>query len=773
VRRFATILRSMHELWRPMARLAWIVLTSRVRRAIYEPTGEFEVAGPLSARVTVCRGECGIPYISAETWDDAAFALGFVHACDRLGQMEWMRRLATGTVAAVAGRLALPIDVAVRTVGYPQMARAYAERIDGETRQLLGTYAAGVNAAVARRVESGNLPVEHVVLGVEPRPWELLDTLALSRVACTDVSLGAKPLLTRIAAGVSPVLRRLLLPFIASEQEAAEPAASVGAEWGSNAWAVAGSRTADGKPLVAADPHVGLQAPALWYPAAMRIAQTDEAMAGLTVPGWPFFVLGRNRRVAWGGTNMLAESSDLFHETIEGGLCLSDGRRVPVEERRERIPVGGREETEIRIRRTPRGPLISDAPLLRRLIGARTGEHISLANPVERVPSDELTAFRRLNQARTVADVREALATYAQCALVFVAGDVDGHIGMFPAAALPVRRSPPRGTIRDGRDPRDNWEGVAFPCGLPETINPSEGYVANSNDLLPGADPERVGRLTCPPFRGDRLRELLAGETQLTLDRAAEIQRDCTCPFTAELVARMLPLLTETTGHAEQARRLLAAFDGRMEADSAPAAVAGVFCDMLRLKVFQSLLGDDAGARFARDYRSYPALLRALGDTERSQAKLTSLAEAGLRATAAYLSRHHGRPARWQWGRVVRNAYVTPLGRVPALGRAFRRGPYPARGTAHTVCQLRYTFDVRRARQAAYLGVTARVLMPLGADELRICVATGVSENPQSPRFFDQGERLHAGRHVTLALSGPKACGKPQLILHPRRGRRE
>ncbi|MHC4982153.1 MAG: penicillin acylase family protein [Planctomycetota bacterium] len=773
--KFALKLRSaLPFLWR----FAKALMTGKVRRGLFAPEGEMEIAEGLRTQVSILRDQLGVPYVHASTWPDAAFAIGFCHGCDRLGQLELMRRVALGRLSEVVGALALPLDIAVRIIGFPRLAEAYARRIDSETGDLLRAYADGVNAAIRHRLEARCLPIEYLVFNFEPRPWTLTDSLAISRAGCSDINLANKPLLALVARQAGESLRQLILPFMETPHDSATeaPSATEQASWGSNAWAVAGTRTSDGMPVVAADPHVGTQAPCLWYAAAVKIEQARESLAGLTVPGWPFFVLGRNNRVAWGATNMLAETADLFWEKLDGDNYIVDGRHRPLSLQQESIDVRCLGKATIRIRRTHRGVIISDSALLRKLIGAGPGQHVSLAWPAENVPSDELRALYRVNRAGTVAEFADALRSYALCALNFIAADADGHIGQFPAVALPVRKTPPQGRIYDGTTSRCDWADVAFPSPMPACVDPPEGFVANSNDLpSPGGDAETIGPLTCPAYRGNRLRSMLGEAQNLSPRRAAKIQSDCFCQFTSDLIEALVPVVEEPkTEPARGAYELLRDFSGQMAAESSAAAVAGVYSEFFRLRLFGLLLGEKIGNRFAGNYHSFPATLRLLKAASGKNAAISSekivrIAAAAFDETVKYLIKHHGRrPGRWQWGKIVKIYPVALLGRVPLLGRKFKVTPCGGQGSSHSVSQLRFRFDPTRKSHSAYLGVTARLVMPLGRDFILCCLHTGQNENPRSSHFQDQFGLLLSGRYGRISLAKlPEEQIESFLVLRP------
>jgi penicillin amidase len=765
----------------PLCRLAARGAAGR-RRALFEPSGRLAGGRRPDRDVRIARDGWGIPHVEARTWSDAAFAVGFCHGADRLGQLELFRRLAWGRLAAAIGRPALPLDAALRTLGYKRQAVAYMARIDATTLAELEAYARGLNEAIERRLAAGALPAECRALGITPEPWAVSDSLAVSRLGASDVTAPAKALLGRVAAALRPELRRFFGP-LAAPGAAADGACGGGARqpaWGSNAWALAGWRTRDGRPMVCADPHVGLIAPCLWYAASLRVAEAAEAVAGLTVPGWPFVVLGRNRRLAWGATNMLADACDLYREQLVGEGYRVDGRVRALARRTERIAVRGERDARLVVRATHRGPLVSDSPLLRRLLGLDDGQAVSLGTCADRAAADELTAFRRINRAANLEAFGEALRTYGQCGLHFVVADADGRIARLPAAALPRRPRPPAPRLLDGATRRDDWLGVDAPARLPACIDPPEGFCANANELpAPPAQARRLGHLTCPPYRGRRLRALLAAGEDVSVLDAAAVQRDDFCLFTDEVVRRAAGILRAAGGaRGRRAAALLERFDGWMTPESGSAAVAAVFGEFLRRRLFARLLGARLGVSFAETYQSFPVALRVLtaAETEGDAMfahRMGRLVRSAVGDALRYLRRTQGRnPRRWTWGRAAAVGPAGPLGRVPLLGRAWRARPLPAGGSAHTIAQSRFAFRPRARRQAVYLGATARLIMSLGRRDVLVAVAGGQSENPASRHWGDLGERMRSGGYASVRLDGVPAGGIEAVVTLAGRRRR-
>jgi penicillin amidase len=299
--------------------------------------GRLGVAG-LAAAVTVGRDRWGVPHVNATSMEDAAFAMGVVHAQDRLWQMEVNRRVATGRISELVGTDGVNIDRFIRRVGLHRVARDEELRLAPEARRMLKAYAAGVNAIA----QSGRaLPLEYRLLGATPEPWEPMHSLATLKLLALGLSMNWDTELQRLellraigpehaarldivypdanptilastvkATGGSDTRSQLLTMF----REAARWIPTAGGM--SNAWVVSGERTSTGRPILCNDPHLVPGMPSIWYAAHVRAGEDFES-TGVTMPGMPFVIIGHNKRVAWGFTNSFADCQDLVIEEFD------------------------------------------------------------------------------------------------------------------------------------------------------------------------------------------------------------------------------------------------------------------------------------------------------------------------------------------------------------------------------------------------------------------------------------------------------------------------
>ncbi|MBO6785094.1 MAG: penicillin acylase family protein, partial [Alphaproteobacteria bacterium] len=442
------------------------------------------VAGaPVSAPVNIHWNDFQVPFIEAETDEDLAVALGMVHGHLRLGQMSVARLLVRGRVAEMGGPLATDLDRSLRILNFGRGAEATLAMMPADTRAWLDAFVRGLNHYIENVDE---LPHEHRVLGLERELWTAEDVIAVGRLGSTDVNwliwfrmleLRQRPdwpeiwdrvtndggeSIPSIGAGVQEqqsVFHELLLGF---------------AKAGSNSVAVSGERTGTGAAMIANDPHLGVFVPNLWLLAGYK--SPSYHAVGMMIPGVPFIALGRNERISWGGTNMRALSTDLV-----------DVSNLPADqftERTESIGVRWWFDTEMTVRETPYGPVISDAPLV-----PSAGEGVEVAlRWMGHQPSDEITSMLRVSQAGDFEAFRAALDGFHVPGQNMVYADVDGHIGQVMAVKLPTRSPEPPDDLLVDPNGQDAWANTVTALDLPVAFDPPEGYVASANNKPADAD---------------------------------------------------------------------------------------------------------------------------------------------------------------------------------------------------------------------------------------------------------------------------------------------
>jgi penicillin G amidase len=567
---------------------AWTVLGS-----LPKVSGTIRLAGSgLSAPLTIGRDGAGVVTITAQTERDADFALGFVHAQDRLFQMELMRRLGSGRLAELFGLRALKSDKLMRMLGFARQAQAQYEAASPDLRAALDAYAAGVNAYL--QWHGFPLSPEFLLLGFEPDPWRPTDSLLWGRLMAWQLSGNAGQEIEDER--IRRVVNADLLPLLLREEgkQAGLPGFAP-TRSASNNWAISGARTASGSPILANDPHLGLSAPGTWYMA--RLSTQEGTRVGATVPGLPFVVIGSNGHVAWGFTTTHSDTQDLFEEHLSPNKPEHyDTPNGPAafDVRREFIKVKNGADVTFNVRATRHGPLISDLDperyLHRRFSIAWAG-----FLPDDRSPE----AFLKMNRAKNAAAFREALRDFHTPQQNVVFADTDGNIGFVAAGRVPVRRNianeslfPAPGWIDDYA-----WKGTLSFADLPQIENPPDGEIITANnDVRPLRYSEFLGRSFDRSYRRDRIRSLLAETPDATLEDMQRIQLD---DFSSPLSGFVKTHLPEVAASVPlDIAAAMAGWDGRMAPDRPEPLIATAWLYATARRV----LADEMGGEQFQDW---------------------------------------------------------------------------------------------------------------------------------------------------------------------------
>lgn len=771
---------------------------------------------PLHAPVEIIRDKWGVPHIYAQDFDDLIFAQGFVHAQERLWQMELNRRVAQGRLSEIFGKIAFDTDRLLRIIGLGRAARNDLEHTDPETRRALDAYSLGINTFI--EMHSGRLPLEFTILGFKPEPWAPLDSISIGKFIAWGLSgnwdseivhaafvdkLGAvraarlqgeyhreNPLVLQDHTLVE-MLDHLIEQFDATR----DWLPIEGMSGMSNNWVVGPSRSATGKPLLASDPHLPLQMPSVWY--ENHLISPEMEVAGVSFPGVPSVVIGHNRDLAWGVTASFADVQDLYIEKMnpdDGTQYEYQGKWEHATVIREEICLKG--ETKPRVEEvlvTRHGPIINDvAP----------GHMLSAIHETHRLAlrwsafesSHLLRAALRLNTARNWDEFTEALRDWDAPSMSFVYADRSGNIGYYMPGRIPIRAKGSGLVPVPGWTGEYEWTGWIPHEELPHSFNPSQAYVVSANNLIVGKEyPYFLTAETQNGFRARRIVELLTGKEKLTADDFAPMQVDEYCRPAAEFcyllteyAALILnqPALSQMKQQAAEALDLLKGWDYVLSADSAPGGIYKLTQYFAMRRVFEPLLGSLVdhylGIGFApvvtehiTYYLDYtPLVLQRIlvnDETEWFQPATREeiLAEA-LRDAIVHFRELLGADVEtWQWGKVHPVGFNHPLGAQKPLDRIFNRGLYPFGGDANTIWQAGYNpklpFKVEGSFSASW-----RQIIDLGDwDACRAVHTTGQSGHPASKHYDDMISMWLHGEYHPMLWSRDKveANAEARLIL--------
>lgn len=745
--------------------------------------GEHRVAG-IHDVVKISRDRWGIPHVEAATDADAWFALGFCHGQDRGFQLELLARAGRGTLAELLGAAALPIDRLSRTLGFRRLAEAQLPMLDADVRAGIDAYVAGVNAAA----DASPRPHELVMLRGRRTAWAPTDVLAflglqsLALAGNWDTELARLqilladgpdalraveptygewlPAVTPVGASVGPALDRLSADLSLLRGVA-------GGSGASNAWAVAGSRTASGRPILANDPHLAPSVPPPWYLAHLRTP--EWSVAGASFVGGPAFPTAHNGHAAWGITAGCSDSADLFWEEVDASALTARGPdgEEGIERRREEIVVRGGAPVITDVLATARGPLVT--PLL-------DGVSLALSLRATWLEPVGVRGFLDVHRASDFETFRDAFRAWPGPALNVVYADADGHIGWQLVGTLP-RRTAGNGTL-----PLPAWVGgweadhLSFD-DLPSCRDPDSGFVVSANNAPRSdvSDQPFLGVDWLDGYRAARLVGAIGERDDWDVGATATLQADLVALPWLELRDLVLDVPTDDEP-ARAALELLAGWDGVATPDSAEASVYELFVSGLAAALARTAAPGSwrwaIGAGFGE-----PLSRTSFGARVVSQvvATLRGADHAGdiagaLGAAITTLRDGFGSdPAGWSWGTVRPLRLLHPLGVRAPLDRLLNLGPVPLGGDANTVAQA----GVRPLEPLANPAAIAnhRTVIDLADPERsRYVVAGGQSGNPLSRHYGDLFELWQRGEGVQIAWS-PEAVAAStvdRLLLSPR-----
>jgi penicillin G amidase len=766
-----------------------------IHRSIPTLDGRIPLAG-LREPVEVRFDAFAIPHVFARSDEDAWRAVGYLQARDRLWQMELYRRAASGRLSEVLGEATLAVDQRFLTLGVRQSAEAEWRRTPANIRTAFESYASGVNQAMS--VSRARLPLEHQLLGLRPEPWTPVDSLAISKLFAWRLGENHRAELLRYLLAQELGPRAIALfpavpdwapavfespATITATRRIAPPDPLPGLEWlspdahaMSNAWVLHGSRTASGRPMLASDPHLQIEMPAVWWEA--HVVSDRLNITGVTIPGIPFIVIGHNERLGWGLTNVGTDVQDFFIERLDASRQRYQVGNdwQPLKVRRHEIHVRGRDEPVIfEVRSTRHGPILNP-DRWREIYAGDSADPGALAETVFALKWDAVLdgssagAFEALARAANWKEFVGAVRLFTAPAQNFVYADVDGNIGYATSGLIPVRTGFDGSVPVPGWPVDADWHGWVDMSLLPAVLNPESGQIVTANNEIDRALPFVVTRDWVAPFRAQRITELLADRRKLDVRAMQDIQADITSR-SADWILKSIELPDSLKELRTWDRRvddrpvamLFEAFEEalwrRTFADDMPGTLYEQFYRYAANERFAGLhavIGDARSPWF--DDRSTPSVVETRDDI---------VARAGEDALSGP-RRRFGEFSQWRWDEAHAVKFSHPLGGGGRLlDWFFSRGPFPIAGDSMTVNKT--TTDLRRP-YATSEAASYRQILDIGAWDHSLAVTTtGQSGHPRSPHYFDQNVLWRQGRYraVPFTRDAVNAATVSQLQLVP------
>ncbi|TDQ19282.1 penicillin amidase [Algoriphagus boseongensis] len=767
--------------------------------------GEITLEG-LSQPADIHFDKYGIPHIYAQSEDDAYRALGYIHARERLFQLEMMRRVGSGTLAEFLGPDLVDIDKFFHTLGIPKHAKESAAAFvnQGETswKKAADSYIAGVNAFILE----DQLPVEYLLLGEKPRPYTVEDMHSIIGYMSFTFAMALKtdPLVTKMARELgseylkalsvqtlpehhfipvnypdSLLKENLLVSSQLSELLEKLPAPIL---QGSNSWVISGSRTKSGKVLFANDTHIGFAAPSVWFEA--HLEYPGFSFYGNHLAGVPFGLVGHSRRHSVGLTMFENDDQDFFQEKLNPAnpneIVIGDSI-FPITSRKEIIQVKGQASIEFEVRETVHGPIMNPVS---KEISALTNNPVSSWWVFTQEPSKALEAIYRMNHAQSLQEIADAASLIHAPGLNIMYGDAEGNIAWWAAAKLPIRSDKVHSKIFvDGSDPESQPKGWYPFTENPQSINPSSGFVASANNQ---PDSSRNGHFFpgyyYPGERWNRISKTITSKEDWDTENIRSLQLESineTYPkliqFLLEEVRRddfqdwnsALEMLTKWTGEHQLNMR-------------SPTIFYKWLYHTLRLSM-EDELGKDAFKAYLETFmmvRSNSHFITFENNpwwdkkgTDAIESRADIINEA-LKITLEELSSQFGKNyEEWEWKKAVVFEHPHPLGSQKPLDKIFNVKSDPVEANEEAVNKLAFDLNGEGIYKVTS-GPAMRILLDFGNVEESISVLpTGNSGNRFSKHYADQKELFTKGKYRSQLMNEQeikeKAKGKITLLPKP------
>jgi penicillin amidase len=756
-----------------------LFVRSLARRGLPDYDATVSLDG-INDEVVVYRDAFGIPHIYARNESDLYRAVGFSMAQDRLWQMDLLRRVCTGRLSEIFGEDLVETDLLLRSLRMPEKSRLILKNTEDPMVRACLSFTDGVNQYIDANLN--RLPPEFIILRYKPEKWQPEHSVNLVGYMGWDLRLSwsEEVVLDKIRRRFGEAKSREMLPDPALRKTFVYPGFKAPAEsldvestllaannqlrrlglavfGGSNNWAVSGKKSFDGMPILANDMHLGLNSPGIWYQMHQVIGGKLN-VTGVVLPGQPFVVAGHNDRIAWGFTNVMVDNTDFYLEKVNPENPRQyelNGSWRDMEVRTEKIKISGGETVREELRFTHRGPIVSrfydaeDRAISMRWIGNDY--------------SNELRSVYLVNRAGNWDDFKNAMSTFISVSQNTVYADVDGNIGLYCCAGVPIRNEGDTNILLPGETDEFDWKGIVPFEDLPHSFNPENGTVSSANNRTVGDEyPHYISHWFFPSTRIDRIRQMLDEKERFSSEDFKRMQADQKSVLVASILNVVLSEMEKSdlpTDLEKETIQLLSSWDGVLAKTSAEALIFETFLwvfaeNLLADEMGDALYGEFLGSSLLREY----AIQNVMGaknslwcdDTRTPETveTFTEIVQKSFRDTVAYLRDNYGRnPDDWQWGKIHRLTLGHPLGNVKILNWLFRfnSGPYEVGGNSHTVCS--FSYSLKEPFEVTW-GASHRHIYTLANwDESLTVIPTGVSGIPSSPHYCDQTQHYLANRY--------------------------
>jgi penicillin amidase len=749
-----------------------------LRATLPDYNGKITVPG-ITQPVEIIRDAYGMPHIYAQTDSDAYFALGYCMAQDRLFHMDLMRRASRGKLAEILGQDLVPVDKFFRTITAGKAIEEIAAAYEPETLSAMKDYAAGVNYFIKHH--KGPLPLEFTILGYEPELWQPSEAVAIHYAMAVDLNtaFGVEMLHAAVIEKVGEEMAQEIFPDYAEGYPLIIPEGSAaldflktlnlareirGSEGGgaSNSWVVSAKKSTTGKPIFANDPHLGHNAPGIWYEA--HLVSPSMNVSGSVLPGIPFVIIGANEHVAWGFTNVMADDADFYIEKINPAnpdQYEFMGRWEDMKIKEEVIKVKDADDVKFKVRLTRHGPIVDD------INQYKEPQNNSLSMRWTAYDTLQASPFMGLNTAKSVDDIEKAVADYKCPGQNWVYADDNGNIGYWAALAIPIRDGFSGAVPVPGWDGKHEWKGYVPTGQQPNLRNPIRGWIATANNKHVGDDyPYPISHYYTMPDRFMRIKEMITAKQKFDAQDFANMQADFYVVLAKEWVPMMLASLslsgTQLSENAKKAKAALKNWDFVAGTEGIAPTVFHATINAMVKNTFQKRLGEDLYGQYLKNddvvFNAMRNLIAAgqsrwFDDPDTAAVEgVNDIISKSFADAVIYLEEKMGsNVADWKWGDLHTLTLYHPFGKSSALmGYFVNIGPNPMGGSLATVNPQPYKLA---EPWEGYHGASLRYIIDFAdRKNSRRVIPAGISGNFMSPHYDDQAELWRTGKYRPFVL---------------------
>jgi penicillin amidase len=748
----------------------------------------------------------GIPHIYAENEEDAYFALGYVHAQDRLFQMEMLRRVATGSLSEIFGKQYVPTDKFFKTLCFEEHAKLSAAKYFNDTTQRFQKAALAYINGINQFIEHGRTPVEFTMLGIPKRKFSrsdiylVLDYMALNLaqgfktdpvLSYIQSKLGSKYLKDVDGLSSNPVFkipaRVDTLSGKVKEQTTSEILNSVEEiippVTGSNGWLLSSFRSKSGKVLFANDAHIGYAQPCVWYEAHLEYPGTS--LYGNYLAGFPFAAIGHSRRMSWGLTMLMNDDIDFYSEKINPSnkfQVRKNGTWKNLQVINKYVKVKNENDKPCVVRISDHGPLVQGVMPEWKYI---TDDAVACWWTNLKFPNNLLQVTYDLNHASNINETRNAVSQINAPGLNIIYGDAEGNIAWWAAAKL-IKRSPSATPLllMNGSTGKNDPTGYYDFSENPSSVNPSSGLIYNANNQPDSVNGKLIPGYYAPSDRAERLNELLTDRDKYSTEDFQRINVDVISKAATHIAQNILSALSssvvnKTAVHNKAFYTLL-----RWNGDHQPKDISPTIYYRLIYYILKLSMVDEIGEDNFNTYLQTHAMKTSLADfinndnspwwdnittkgkTETRQMIFNKAYDMTINDLVKNLD---GSTGNWQWGRVHQLEHFHPIGTKKPFNYIFNVGPVPVPGGLETINQAGFTLSDSRKLKITY-GPSMRIVLDFAnIENSKSILPTGESGNIMSNYYKDQASIYNNGKLRSQRMNRKEIYLKKsgRLVLQP------